>query len=344
MKKAISLISALVMLVSLCSCNMSHVKEQTETVTAMNTVMSLTIYSNKKTDEVFEELEKEIEILDMLLTVNPVSNKGENGVDPSDVVRINTSGEPVEVSDFTVEIINKALEANKITDGAFDITINPVIEMWGFNDATYGVPGKAERENALKLVGSDKLTVEGNTVGVSELSSINLGGIAKGALGDDLKRILDKHGMSAVLSLGGNIVLVGNNPAAEKWSVGVKAPNEEKALICKFRCAGDRSVVTSGGYERYFEYKGKRYHHIIDPATGAPAESDLQSVTVIGKDGAMCDAFSTALFVMGSEKAVEFAKEHNDYEYIFVTEDKILASASISDLTAEINTYTVETF
>ncbi len=344
MKKAISLISALVMLVSLCSCSMSHVKEQTETVTAMNTVMTLTVYSNKNTDEVFEELKKEIDILDTLLTVNPVANKGENGVDPSDVVRINTSGEPVEVSDFTVELIDKALEANELTDGAFDITINPVIEMWGFNDATYGVPGKAERENALKLVGSDKIAVDGNTVGVSELSSINLGGIAKGALGDDLKRILDKHGMAAVLSLGGNIVLVGNNPAAEKWSVGVKAPNEEKALICKFRCGGDRSVVTSGGYERYFEYKGKRYHHIIDPATGAPAESDLQSVTVIGKDGAMCDALSTALFVMGSEKAVEFAKEHNDFEYIFVTEDKIIASASIPELTAEINTYTVETF
>ena len=344
MKKAISLILCAILLVSLGSCTTSHVKEQSETVTAMNTVMTLTVYSNKDTAEVFEELKKEIEILDTLLTVNPAADKGEAGEDPSDVVKINTSKEPVEVSDFTVGVIKKAIKANELTDGAFDITINPVIEMWGFNDGTYGVPGKAERENALKLVGSDKITVDGNTVSLSELSSINLGGIAKGALGDDLKRILDKHGMSAVLSLGGNIVLVGKNPAAEKWSVGVKAPNEEKALICKFRCGGDRSVVTSGGYERYFEYKGKRYHHIIDPATGAPADSDLQSVTVIGLDGAMCDALSTALFVMGSEKAVEFAKEHNDYEYIFVTEDKILASASIPELTAEINTYTVETF
>lgn len=342
MKKVIALLLAVICLLSLCSCGFEKVDVQEKSFTAMNTVMNVKLYKNGDTDVVFKALEAEAITLDALLTVHP--SAVDDGEEKSEIVRVNTSAAPVEVSDITLSIIEKALEANEITNGAFDITINPIIDMWGFNDGKYGVPGKAERENALKLVGGDKLTVDGNKVKTEELSSINLGGIAKGALGDELRDMLNKKKIPAVLSLGGNVVLVGKNPNAKKWAVGVKAPNEEKALVCSFLSDGDCSVVTSGGYERYFEYKGEKYHHIIDPATGAPAKSDLTSVTVIGKDGAMCDAFSTALFVMGSEKAVEFAKEHNDFMYIFITDSIILASENIEGLKSEISSYTVETF
>lgn len=312
MKKAIALILCGCFLISMCSCG--SLKESTTDITAMNTLMTIRVFSNSKTqgDEALKLFTEKIIRLDSFFDTNEKS---------SDVFCINGDNTEIKVSEDTAKIIEKSILASSLTDGAFDITIMPVLKLWGFNDGNYGVPKEEEIQKALKLVGNDKISVEGTTVIKRAGTEISLGGIAKGYLGDEILEISKECGVSAVVSLGGNIVLCGENQEKGEWTVGVKNPLETDSLACSFKHKGNVSIVTSGGYERSFQKDGETYHHIIDTKTGKPADSDLLSVTVIGEDGALCDAFSTALFAMGKEKAVKFAKEHNDFEYIFITEN-----------------------
>ena len=313
MKKAVAMFLCVCFLLIMCSCN-SNGELRTE-FTAMNTLMSIRVFScsNGERDSAIRAFEDKINELDTLFDANNES---------SDVLRVNGKRTQIKVSEDTAKVIEKSILANNLTNGAFDITIMPVLKLWGFDNGNYGVPKKEEVKSALDFVGGDAISVKGNTVIKKENAEISLGGIAKGYLGDELLKIAEKYGASAVVSLGGNIVLCGENTEKGEWTVGVKNPLATDSLVCTFKHKGNVSVVTSGGYERGFEKDGKTYHHIIDTETGEPANSDLLSVTVIGEDGALCDAFSTALFVMGKEKAVKFAKEHNDFEYIFITENK----------------------
>lgn len=324
MRKALAIFLCGCFLLTMCSCN-SNGELRTE-FTAMNTLMSIRVFScsNGERDSVIRAFEDKINELDDLFDAN-----NEN----SDVSKINGKNEAIKVSEATAEIIEKSIVANKLTEGAFDITIMPVLKLWGFNNGKYGVPEKAEIKAALAFVGKDKLSVNGNTLTKEDNTQISLGGIAKGYVGDELLEIAEKYGASAVISLGGNIILCGENEEKGEWTVGVKNPLKTDELVCTFKHKGNVSVVTSGGYERSFQKDGKTYHHIIDTKTGEPAKSDLLSVTVIGEEGALCDAFSTALFSMGKEKAVTFAKEHNDFEYIFITENKeIIATDGVASL------------
>ncbi len=313
MKKTIALLLCGCFLLSMCSCNFK--KEEKTEFTAMNTLISIRVFSSSKgkKDDVTNLFVDKVNHLDNLFDAN-----NEN----SDVAKINGKKTEIIVSKDTAKIIGKSILANNLTNGAFDITIMPVLKLWGFNNGNYGVPEKEEIKTALSFVGDDKLSLEDNIITKKENTQISLGGIAKGYLGDELLVIAKEYGASAVISLGGNIVLCGENAEKGEWTVGVKNPLKTDELVCTFKHKGNVSVVTSGGYERSFKKDGGIYHHIIDTKTGEPVKSDLLSVTVIGEDGAFCDAFSTALFVMGKEKAVKFAKEHNDFDYIFITENK----------------------
>ncbi len=313
MRKAVAIFLCGCFLLTMCSCDFK--KEAKTEFTAMNTLMSIRVFSSSKADnqEAVQLFVDKINELDLLFDAN---NKN------SDIAHINGENAEIKVSEDTAKIIEKSMLANTLTQGAFDITIMPVLKLWGFDNGNYGVPKKEEIKEALSLTGNDKITLKDNLLLKKAGAEISLGGIAKGYLGDELLKIANEYGVSAVLSLGGNIVLCGENEENDEWTVGVKNPLETDSLVCTFKHKGNVSVVTSGGYERSFKKDGKIYHHIIDTKTGEPAESDLLSVTVIGEDGALCDAFSTALFVMGKEKAIKFAKEHNDFQYIFITENK----------------------
>lgn len=324
MKKAISLLVCACFFLSLCSCETQ--KESTTEFTAMNTLMSIRVFGSDKSrnEEALALLTAKIKELDELFDSE---NSG------SDVFRINSGAESTAVDENTAKIIEKSLYASELTDGAFDITVMPVLKLWGFDNGNYRVPKSEELKAALEYAGAEKITVTGKKVYKEPNTQISLGGIAKGYLGDELLKIARETGVGAVISLGGNIVLCGENTQKGSWTVGVKNPADTSSVLCTFKHGGDVSIVTSGAYERSFQKNGETYHHIIDPKTGEPAESDLLSVTVIGADGTLCDAFSTALFVMGKEKAVKFANEHNDFEYIFVTQDKeIIATDGVLEL------------
>ena len=161
---------------------------------------------------------------------------------------------------------------------------------------------------------------------------VDLGSVAKGYAGDVLTGLLKANGVkSALLDLGGNIQTVGTKPDGSSWRIGVRDPEDENGYIGVVSVS-DKAVVTSGGYERYFEQDGVRYWHILDPETGAPARSGLASVTVVGDSGLLCDALSTALFVMGLDRALEHWRTYRDFEAVFVCEDgSVTVTAGLED-------------
>lgn len=335
MKKLISAILCAAMLLTFSSCT-QNVKQE-YSFFGMNTLMAVTVFDggslspeavNNITKEKCEELENVFDALD------------EN----SEVYRFNNRiSRDFKVSPTLNAALAKALLAYDITDGAFDISVMPLLSLWGFDNGNYGLPKHGDIENALKSVGSKKLALSGGVLSADTDVKINMGGIAKGFFGDELIKSFKDSGVTAVFSLGGNIVTLGQKKDGSPFSIAIKDPKNDSATFCTVKVGSETSVVTSGGYERYFEYEGKKYHHILDPKTGYPAESGILSVTVIGKDGALCDAFSTGLFVLGREKAAEIMKSQSGFDYVILCDDgKIYTSLSEEALTLSKDTdYTV---
>lgn len=224
----------------------------------------------------------------------------------SDVSKINEAkGAPVEVSPETASIIGRSLEFSRESDGLFDITIGAVSSLWDF--AAGIKPSDDEIAEALSHVGYEGVHLDGTTVSLADpLAKIDLGGIAKGAIADDLAGIFREGGcQSALINLGGNVYAVGSSPSGRPWSIGVKDPNDPTRAIASVE-GSDITVVTSGVYERSFEAEGRRYHHILDPRTGYPVQTDLDALSLCASDSTRADALSTALFLMGGSRALDF--------------------------------------
>ena len=216
--------------------------------------------------------------------------------------------------------MEQALEICRRTDGALDLSIYPIVRAWGFTTGSYQVPDEAEIQALLPLVDYRKIQYDAatGTVTLPEGMEIDLGSVAKGYAGQLAAQMLREHGVqSALLNLGGNVQTVGAKPDGSPWQIGIKDPQGEDAMMVL--SVEDQAVVTSGGYERYFEQDGQTYWHIMDPSTGHPADSGLISVTIVGDEGVVCDGLSTALFVMGLEKAADLWAQSGDFEAVFVT-------------------------
>ncbi len=282
MKKVLILFLCALLLTS-CASN----TKQEKILFAMDTEINLTIYGKQSS---FTKAEQEIARINEKYSVENLEQSIKN------------------YDAETEEILKKAQEIKESTHGAFDVNVAPIMRIWGFYSHEFGeknhrVPTDEEIEEALATVSSGM--------------HIDLGGIAKGYCADRLVKILKEEKVkSAVLSLGGNVALIGRRPDGSPFTVGIKSPFDE-GIYATIE-AEDTMVVTSGDYVRYFEIDGKRYHHIIDPSTGYPAETDLTSVTIISDSGIYADSLSTALFVMGKDKAVEYWKTHKDFEMILI--------------------------
>lgn len=278
---------------------------------AMDTVMTINAYGSKSESAV-KAAQNEISRLDRLLSV-----QSEN----SEIFKLNQSKE-MTVSEDTLTLITLSKEIYTLTDGAFDITCEPLTREWGFYSGLENkVPSQQAIENALKGVGAEHIKIKDSTITLDENTSLDLGGIAKGYASQKAAEILKENGVnSALMSLGGNIRAVGSKPDGENWSVAITDPDDNSKSIGTLKIS-DKAVVTSGGYQRYFEENGQIYHHIIDTKTGYPADSGLKSVTVVSDDDTLADALSTSLFVMGLEKSGKFYSENSSlFGAVFITD------------------------
>ena len=291
---------------------------------ALDTAITLKVYG-KRRDEVLKKLENRILELDELLST---------GKETSEVSRLNDTGKAV-LSETSISLVKKSLELNKQTGGLFDITIYPLMELWGFPSKNYKVPSDKEIKENLKNVGSDKIIFDENTGKISFRNKgmkIDFGGIGKGYITDELVKILTDEGVeSAIINLGGNVFGLNKKPDGSLWNVAIRDPDEPENYMAAIRI-GNSAVITSGGYERYFEENGKIYHHILNPKTGKPSDSNLKSVSIVSKNATLADALSTSLFIMGEKKAIEYWRKNGaDFDIILMTVDnRLLVSEGIS--------------
>ena len=255
-------------------------------------------------------------------------------VPDSEISEINRrAGQWVKVSPLTLEVIELGLEMGALTDGAFDITIGAVLELWGFGSGQYYVPTEAELEARLATVDYTKVEVDTSRsqVRIPEGTVLDLGGIAKGFIVDQGIQILrDAKVKRAFVNAGGDISTIGRRPDNQPWRIGVQNP-ENPAEIRFILPLADRSVVTSGDYQRFFTYENERYHHIIDPRTGYPAR-EVTSVTIVGDNSATCDALSTAVFVLGWKEGRALIERVPNVEAIIVSSTDVWISSGLDQV------------
>jgi len=280
---------------------------------AMDTYITLDLYGeNAKISA--NESETKIKELENLLSTT---------LETSEIYNINkNSGKQTEIRKETEDIINFAIFMAKKTCGAFDLTIYPVVKEWGFTTGNYKIPEQNVLDNLIRNVGYEKIKISGNKITVPENTQLDLGAMAKGYTSDIVTEIIRNYGVkSGIVNIGGNVQIIGSKPDGSKWKIGLTNPfGDGNVGVLKI---SDCAVVTSGNYERYFiGTDRKRYCHIIDTKTGKPVDNGIVSVTVIGNEGKKCDALSTALFVMGKDKAIEYQRKNNDFDFILITEDK----------------------
>ena len=313
----------------LTACGNSEDTVKSADIFAMDTYMNLKAYG-KDAEAAVSEAEARIYELEQTFSVTN---------EASDIWKINHScGQPVSVSAETVSVLQTARQMHTESGGALCISLYPVLRTWGFTTGEYRIPADNEIAELLQYADDTKISVKDHTVQCPADMEIDLGAVAKGYTGDAVMEIMREHRISsAIINLGGNVQTLGSKPDGSKWTVGITDPFAPDSLLGTVSVT-DKAVITSGNYERYFTGDdGQKYWHILDPETGCPADNGLVSVTVIGGCGAECDALSTALFVEGTEQAVQYWRNSRDFEMILVTSDGdlLMTEGIAADYTAK---------
>ena len=349
MKKLCALLTA-ALLAFTAGCGTLDPDEAQESIQVipMDTAMIFTAYGVNSTSATYAAEEEAYRLEAMLSRTD----------EDSPVAQLNSQG-TAEIDAELWELIQTAMDYTASTGGAFDITVAPVLLAWGFTTDEYQVPSQAELDALLPLVGSEHIHSLGEnadgtvTVELDPGTQIDLGAIGKGYASDRVAAIFREYEIPrGLLQLGGSVLAIGDRPDGAAWVVGIKDPQEPDSAdaFAAVLNLTDAYAVTSGSYQRYFEQDGKTYHHIIDPSTGYPADSGLTSVTVVTDsadgNGTLCDALSTALFVMGEEKALDFWRSGQyDFQLVLVTEDgRVVVTDGLTDVLTEVegNGYTYE--
>ena len=317
MKKRFVILLLTALLLSGCAADPEASKSSSVYLTSMDTVMQLTAYGRGR-DEALAQAQAEIERLDALLST---------GSQDSEVSRLNAQG-TLTLSQDTGDLLKEALTLDEDTGGLFDVTVYPVVKLWGFYDKAYHVPTDEELASVMALVGSQRVRYDAGTrtATLGDGQSIDLGGIGKGYTSQRVTDILKSAGIkSAMVSLGGNVQCLGTKPDGTAWNIGIRDPwNSQSGIYCAVSIT-DKAVITSGGYERYFEQDGKTYLHILDPRTGYPADSGLSSVSIVSADGTLGDGLSTALYIMGLEGASDYWRAHKEeFDAVLIADDGTL--------------------
>ncbi|MEG0291540.1 MAG: FAD:protein FMN transferase [Anaerovoracaceae bacterium] len=241
----------------------------------------------------------------------------------SDIYKINhAKGKPVTVAPETAYLIKTSIEMSEKTNGQFDITVGKLTDLWNFSSDNPKKPKDADIKEAVKTIGYKNIVIKGNTVQLKNPETwLDLGAIAKGYIADKLTASLEEKGVkTGIVNLGGNIVTIGAKADGSPWNIGIETPYSDRNDIVGAVKMKDQTVVTSGTYERFFEEGGKKYHHILNPKTGYPVNSDIEGVSILSKKGnsGYCDAYSTISLLLGKEKAKEFMSKQDGFEFMII--------------------------
>lgn len=317
MKKATAFLTIILLILALSSCSLPR-KDEKLSVTGLyfDTVIQIDAWGVRTS--VLEECKEICEAYEALFS---------NKIETSEVSQINASaGSPVKVSQETLDLISLGLKYCELSGGKFDITIAPLSDLWNFTDnPDHVIPDAAAIEEARSHVDYKKVLIDEKACTVTlqdPQAKIDLGGIAKGYIADRLKEYLKKEGVEhALINLGGNVLTLGTSSDGSPFRIGIQKPFDEQNIPIDTVEIQDRSVVSSGVYQRYFEKDGSLYHHILDPETGYPYANSLLQATVITDSSADGDALSTCCFALGLEEGIALAESLGDVQAVFVTDD-----------------------
>ena len=319
MRKTIALLLVLLLLTPM-ACE-AQPKPLSRTDYLLDTVVTLTLYDAREADldAAFKEIRR---LNDLLDAYDPFSDLG--------WVQAAAGVKPVAVSPETMELPLFAKEMYEQTGGYLDATVGPLIDLWDIRNGGH-YPTESELTRALGLLGMEDLVLD-EAQGTAYLPRpgmrLDLGAFAKGYIADKIKALLLDRGVkSAVLDLGRNILLIGEKPDGAPFSIGVQSPMNSGDLL-RVLSLRDKSLVTSGTYERYFEHEGKRYHHVLDPFTGFPADRDLLAVTVLSDSSLWGDALSTACLLLGEEEGLKLVDSIPQAEALFVRADGTVVTSA----------------
>ncbi|MBR2190860.1 MAG: FAD:protein FMN transferase [Eubacterium sp.] len=318
MKKKISYLLIITTMMCLCSCGCFNDGNEPYKTSfkSFDTMCSITIYDKKTSDE-YDNIQRNIK------TACTKFNYSFDKYIPNSFVRnFNNTKHKIAKND-NYDILKRSIELGEKTNGSFDITISPIVELWGVNTNHFKIPTDEEIKEALAKVNYRQISLNGNNVRLTGGGSIDLGAIGKGFVADKLVESLKNSNVkSAIIDLGGNIYAIGSKKG-KPFKVGIEKPFSNGKLIATVK-AKDTSVITAGIYQRYKKKDGKIYSHIMDPKTGKPVDNDLNSVTVISKDATAADALSTGFMVMGLERGMALANSTDGVEAVFIDKNNNL--------------------
>ncbi len=283
----------------------------------LGTLVSVTLYEEDPAP-VFDAIFKRIDEIESLMSANITTSE-------VSLINSNAGKKATKVSTDTFTVIEESQRFGALSEGQFDITVAPLVNLWGIGSDKARLPAEHEIKELLPMVNYRSIEVDRDAQTIrlpQENMAIDLGGIAKGHTANAIVQILNDHQVSsAIIDLGGNIHVHGMKSKDQLWSVGIQNPFSSRGDYIGIVELSDSSVVTSGIYERYLEEDGKRYHHILDPANGYPVENELAGVSIIHSNSMTADAYSTILFAQGLEKGLATANATAHLSAIFVTKD-----------------------
>jgi thiamine biosynthesis lipoprotein len=311
----------LLLVIVVTACEPDEREREAETELILGTVITVTLYGNDN-GELFDQ------VFARVAEIEEKMSTSEEDYQTTELLRVNRAAgsSPVTVSPDTFHVVEQAVDYSQLSGGRFDLTVKPLVSLWGIGTEAARIPDTEEIEEALDLVDYREVDLDpdGQTVYLPAAGmGVDVGAIAKGYAADEAARIIRESGReSALLDFGGNILTIGSKPDGSLWKIGVQLPDPgaQRGRFIGIAEVRDLSVVTSGTYERYFEQDGQRYHHILDTETGFPVRNQLLSVTIVTEDSIRADALSTSIFAMGLEAGLLFSEQLEDVEALFVTE------------------------
>lgn len=338
-KILISLI-IIILISSSCSKNEEIISEHTF---ALDTFVDITVYKYKSKQKAELAIQESFELIKSLESILSVYDK------KSDLYKLkeNAGIQETIVNDITYRVLKSSEYYSELTEGLFDITAGPLIDLWAIDPPEGHVPTRDELTSVLPLIDYRMIKYsDSNQIKLQKEGMIaNLGAIAKGTIADEVKVFLLENDIdSALINLGGNVLLIGTKPDGNEFRIGIQDPNDKRGNYLMVVTISDQALVSSGDYERFFEYEGKVYHHILNPLTGFPADTNIKQVTIVAPNSEMADGLSTSVLLLGLDKGIALIESIDIVDAIFITKDnKIYVTEGLNDK-YEINDSSIESY